>query len=202
MLWLIALFTMKSKVSGMENFPKKGPALVLINHLGDADAVLLGASIPFPIDPLAKIELRSHPVVGGFFRAFGVIWIHRGRPDRKALHAALEGLAEGRIIAMAPEGRESVTGALEDANEGAAFIALKAGVPIVPIVMTGTENKRIYANLKKFKRTQVTLTVGKPFTIQESADRRKRLQDGTHQIMKSLAAMLPEAYRGNYNTLS
>src|SRR5262245_11406230 len=43
LLWFIALFTMKSKVRGMENFPKKGPALVLINHLGDADAVLLGA---------------------------------------------------------------------------------------------------------------------------------------------------------------
>ena len=202
LLWLIALFTMKSRVKGMENFPKKGPALVLINHLGDADAVLLGSCIPYPIDPLAKIELREHPVVGSIFRAFGVIWIHRGRPDRKALHAVLEGLAEGRVIGMAPEGRESVTGGLEDGNEGAAFIALKSGVPIVPIVMTGTENSRIYANLKKFKRTQVTLTVGKPFYLAESSNRRARLQDGTRQIMETLAGLLPEAYRGSYNSLS
>jgi len=200
MLWLIALFTMKATVKGMENYPKKGPAMVIINHLGDADAVLLGACIPYPIDPLAKIELHDHPVVGGIFRAFGVIWIHRGRPDRKALHAALEGLAEGRIIAMAPEGRESVTGALEDGNGGAAFIALKAGVPIVPIVMTGTENERIYGNMKKFRRTPVTFTVGKPFVLQESPNRRARLQDGTRQIMETLASMLPESYRGNYNS--
>jgi 1-acyl-sn-glycerol-3-phosphate acyltransferase len=202
MLWLIALLTMKSRVCGLENFPKKGPALVIINHLGDADAVLLGASIPYPIDALGKIELHEHPVVGGIFRGYGVIWIHRGRPDRRALHAALEGLAEGRVIAMAPEGRESITGALEDGNEGAAFIALKSGAPIVPIVMTGTENSHTYGHMKRFKRAPVTFTVGKPFVLQEPADRRTRLQDGTRQIMEKLAAMLPESYRGNYSSLS
>jgi len=200
LLWLITVFTMRVTVRGMENFPKKGPALVLINHLGDADAVLLGAAIPYPIDALGKIELHEHPAVGRIFRGYGVIWIHRGRPDRKALHAALEGLAEGRVIAMAPEGRESVTGALEDGNEGAAFIALKSGAPIVPIVMTGTENSNTYGHLKRLKRAQVTLTVGKPFTLKESADRRTRLQDGTRQIMEKLASMLPETYRGNYNS--
>jgi 1-acyl-sn-glycerol-3-phosphate acyltransferase len=202
MLWLIALLTMKSTKKGLENFPKKGPALVIINHLGDADAVLLGSCIPYPIDAIAKIELRSHPVVGGIFRAYGVIWIHRSRADRKALHAMLEGLADGRIVAMAPEGRESVTGALEDAKDGAAFIAIKSGVPIVPIVMTGTENKRIYANMKRFRRTPVTFTVGKPFMLRESGDRHTRLQDGTRQIMETLAGMLPEEYRGNYSPLS
>ena len=186
----------------MENLPKKGPALVIINHLGDADAVLLGASLPYPIDALGKIELHEHPVVGGIFRAYGVIWIHRGRPDRKALHAALEGLAEGRVIAMAPEGRESVTGALEDGNEGAAFIALKSGAPIVPVVMTGTENSHIYGHMKRFKRAPVTFTVGKPFVLHESANRRTRLQDGTRQIMETLADMLPESYRGSYNSHS
>lgn len=202
LLWLIALFTMKCKVQGMENFPKKGPALVLINHLGDADAVLLGASIPYPIDALGKIELHEQPVVGRLFRAYGVIWIHRGRPDRKALHAALEGLAEGRVIAMAPEGRESVTGALEDGNQGAAFIALKSGAPIVPIVMTGTENERIYGNMKKFRRTPVTFTVGKPFVLHEPLNRHTRLQEGTRQIMETLASLLPESYRGYYNSHS
>jgi 1-acyl-sn-glycerol-3-phosphate acyltransferase len=202
MLWLIALLTMKSRACGMENFPKKGPALVIINHLGDADAVLLGASTPYPIDALGKIELHEHPVVGGIFRAYGVIWIHRGRPDRKALHAALEGLAEGRVIAMAPEGRESVTGALEDGKEGAAFIALKSGAPIVPVVMTGTENSHVYGHMKRFKRASVTFTVGKPFVLHESANRRTRLQDGTRQIMETLANMLPESYRGSYNSHS
>jgi 1-acyl-sn-glycerol-3-phosphate acyltransferase len=68
--------------------------------------------------------------------------------------------------------------------------------------MTGTENKRIYGNMKKFKRTPVTFTVGKPFTLKVSGDRRTQLQEGTRQIMENLAGMLPEEYRGNYTILS
>ena len=191
---------MKPIVTGMENFPSRGPALVIINHLGDADAVLLGTCIPYPIDALGKIELHEHPLVGGLFRAYGVIWIHRGRPDRKALRAAIDGLAEGRVIAMAPEGRESVTGALEDGHQGAAFIALKSGAPIIPVVMTGTENDHVYGHMKRLKRAPVTFTVGKPFVLQEPEDRHTRLQDATRQIMEILASMLPEAYRGSYSS--
>ena len=202
LLKLISFFTMTPTVTGMENFPKKGPALVVINHLGDADAVLLGASIPYPIEALGKIELHDHPLVGRIFRAYGVIWIHRGRPDRKALRAALDGLAEGRVVSVAPEGRESLTGALEDGNLGAAFIAIKSGVPIVPIVMTGTENNNTYGHLKRYKRAKVTLTVGKPFHLQVQSDRQTMLREGTRQIMETLAGMLPESYRGNYKSFS
>ena len=56
--------------------------------------------------------------------------------------------------------------------------------------------------MKKFRRTPVTFTVGRPFILQESGDRRTRLQEGTRQIMETLASMLPESYRGTYKTLS
>ncbi len=188
----------RASVTGMENFPKKGPAVVVINHLGDADAVLLGASIPYMIEAMGKIELYEDWFVGPIFRAYGIIWVHRGRPDRKALRAAMDGLMEGRLVAIAPEGRQSVIGGLEDGNEGAAFLALKAGAPIVPIAMTGTENENIYGHLKRFQRARVTLFVGKPFFLQEQADRQTMLREGTRQIMESLASLLPESYRGNY----
>jgi 1-acyl-sn-glycerol-3-phosphate acyltransferase len=189
----------------MENFPRKGPALIVINHLGDADAVLLGASIPRPIDGMGKIELNEHWLVGPLFRGYGIIYIHRGRPDRKAIRAALDGLAEGRMIAMAPEGRQSLEGKLEEGTDGAAFLAMKTGALIVPIAMTGTENEKIY-DRKWWQRAPVTLTVGKPFKLQEQADREvpKRLRDhqmlreATIQIMEALASLLPESYLGNY----
>ena len=56
---------------------------------------------------------------------YGTIWVHRGRPDRRALRAALNGLAEGRMLAIAPEGRESISGELEQGTDGAAYIALR-----------------------------------------------------------------------------
>ena len=194
---LITLCTMNATVRGMENFPRRGPALVVINHLGDADAVLLAASIPATVDGMGKIELYEHWLVGPLFRAYGVIWVHRGRPDRKAIRAALDGLSQGRLVALAPEGRQSVIGGLEEGTEGAAFLAMKSGAPIVPVAMTGTENDNIYER-KWWKRARVTLAVGKPFHLKEQADHQKMLHEGTKQIMESLAELLPESYRGKY----
>jgi len=194
---LLVLFNMYATVTGLENFPKRGPALVVINHLGDADAVLLAASIPYSLDGMGKVENDEHWLIGPTFRAYGVIGVHRGRPDRKALRSALDGLAEGRMIALAPEGRQTVTGGLEEGTEGAAFLAMKSGAPIVPIAMTGTENENIY-NHKWWRRARVTLSVGKPFQLQQQADRQKMLREGTNQIMEALASLLPESYQGNY----
>lgn len=195
---LLLLVTMRTTINGLENFPKKGPALIVINHLGDADAVLMAASAPAMIEGMGKIELYEHWFVGPLFRAYGVIWVHRGRPDRKAIRAALDGLAEGRMVALAPEGRQEVAGGLEEGTEGAAFLAMKSGAVIVPVAMTGTENENIYGHIKRWKRTRVMLSVGKPFFIREQADRPKMMRDGTRQIMESLASLLPESYRGIY----
>lgn len=195
---LVTFFTLRPIVSGLEHFPKTGPALIVINHLGDADVVLVAASIPTTIDGMGKIELNDDWLVGPIFRAYGIIWVHRGRPDRRALRAALDGLAQGRMIGLAPEGRQSVIGGLEEGNEGAAFLAMKSGAPIVPIAMTGTENENTYGHLKRWKRARVTLTVGKPFVLPEKADRQAMLREGTRQIMESLANLLPESYRGDY----
>ena len=194
---LVTLVTMNATVTGLENFPKKGPVLIVINHLGDADVVLLAAALPVPIDGMGKIELDEHWLVGPIFRAYGVIYIHRGRPDRKAIRAALEVLAEGRMVALAPEGRQSLVGKLEEGTEGAAFLAMKSGARIVPVAMTGTENEYIY-NRKWFQRARVTLTIGQPFQLKPNADRQVMLQEGTKQIMESLAVLLPKSYQGNY----
>ena len=194
---LTVLVTMRATVTGLENFPKHGPALVVINHLGDADAILLAAALPVAIDGMGKIELNEHWLVGPVFRAYGVIYIHRGRPDRKAIRAALEGLAEGRIVALAPEGRQSLEGKLEEGTEGAAFLALITGALIVPVATTGTTNENIY-NRKWWQRARATLTIGQPFKLQEQADRQKMLREGTRQIMESLASLLPETYGGNH----
>jgi len=194
---LLVFVTMKPTVRGVENFPQHGPALIVINHLGDADAVLLAASIPRIIDGMGKIELDEHWLVGPMFRAYGIIYIHRGRPDRKAIRAALDGLAEGRMLAIAPEGRQAVGGKLEEGTEGAAFLAMRSGALIVPVAMTGTENENIY-NRKWWQRARVSLSIGKPFYLKENQDRQSMLREGTNQIMESLASLLPKAYVGNY----
>lgn len=205
---LLTALLLRARVSGLENFPRNGPAVVVFNHLGDADAVLMMAALPTksPAEGIGKIELNDHWLVGPIFRAYGIIWVHRGQPDRKALRAALDALAGGRMVALSPEGRQSVIGGLENGNPGAAFLALKSGAQIVPVALTGTENANVFGHLKRWKRAPVTLTVGKPFFLHEQAGdeeakgtkSQRVLREGTRQIMASIASLLPESYRGNY----
>lgn len=207
---LLTFLLLRARVTGLENFPRYGPAVIVFNHLGDADAVLMVAALPFksPAEGIGKIELYEHWLVGPIFRAYGIIWVHRGLPDRKALRAALDALAEGRMVALAPEGRQSLIGGLEDGNPGAAFLALKSGAPVVPVALTGTENSNVFGHLKRWRRAPVTLTVGKPISLREQrgsessngAKAQKLMREGTRQIMESLARLLPESYRGNYRS--
>lgn len=195
---LLTFLFMKPDLRGMENFPKRGPALIVINHLGDADVILLAASIHTTIDGMGKIELSAHWLVGPLFRAYGVIWVHRGKADRKAVRAVLDGLSQGRMIALAPEGRQSLSRGLEEGTGGAAFLAMKSGAPIVPVAMTGTENGNVYGHMRRLRRAPVTLTVGKPFQLEEYEDRQATLHEGTERIMGSLAELLPQEYQGEY----
>lgn len=194
---LIKCFT-RTTVNGYGNIPATGPYLIVSNHLGDADAAVALAKLPFQAEALAKAELYKIPLLGWAMDAYGVIWVHRGQPDRRALRVALKALKEGRIIGIAPEGRESLTGALEAGTGGAAYIAVKANVPLLPITFTGTENKRVYRNMLKFKRTEITMRIGETFMLEDYGNWKEDVNRGTEKIMYTLAKQLPLEYRGPY----
>lgn len=194
---LVAWACTRIEIGGLENIPRDGPILIVINHLGDADVPALISSLPFTPDALAKIELYDLPILGKLIDLYGVIWLHRGKPDKRALRAALDGLAEGRRIIIAPEGRYSLTGTLEEGSGGAAFLAYKSGAPILPIAITGTENEAVYSSLKLFKRARVHIRVGKIFRLEEQVStRREAMNEGTMRIMAEIRSLLPEKYRG------
>ncbi|MBV6395374.1 MAG: hypothetical protein HFACDABA_00950 [Anaerolineales bacterium] len=187
-------------VRGLENFPTHGPGLIVLNHLGDADIAVILSQIPTRrVDILGASNLHDDlPWVGVLGDLYGVIWLHRGRPDRRALACALDALKLGRFVSIAPEGRESLLGGLEQGLDGAAFLALKADAPLIPITVTGTEHPRI-GNFKLWgKRPSVSMTVGKPFRLEPGGDRHESLRRGTERIMRELANLLPLEYQGMY----
>jgi 1-acyl-sn-glycerol-3-phosphate acyltransferase len=197
-VWIISHVLLKIRLQGGEYLPTKGPVLMVSNHLGDADGIVGLALSKAPFDLMGKVELYDIPILGRIMEWYGTIWVHRGRPDRRALRAVLHGLAEGRMIAIAPEGQESTSGALEQGTGGAAYIAIKANVPVLPAAITGTENVRIYRNLKIRKRTHVTFKIGEPFYLQQTGELRSDIEKGTQTIMRAIAQMLPPEYQGVY----
>lgn len=187
-------------LNGLDNIPKQGPALFVTNHLGDADLIVGFAYGPEGVESLGKIELNDIPLLGWILRTYGFIWVHRGQADRRMLRTVLQAFKEGRMVAIAPEGRESLTGTLEQGTGGAAYLALKGDVPVIPVTFTGTENKIVFNNMKRFRRTNVSMTIGKPFQLEQLKDRRMSIQVGTEEIMKTLAQQLPPKYRGVYSS--
>jgi len=203
---LLVFVCTRAAALGLENYPRSGPALVVINHLGDPDAAVTLAFLPDFPEVIGKIELRSIPVLGPVMDMLGTIWVHRGQADRRAVSAALEAFRQGRRLIIAPEGRESLTGVLEPGTDGAAYLALKTGVPVVPVTLTGTSNRDVYGSLRRLRRAPISLTVGKPFSLPGAglreglapAERHAALQEGTRIIMETLARQLPPEYRGVY----
>jgi 1-acyl-sn-glycerol-3-phosphate acyltransferase len=189
------------QVEGLEHFPSRGPAIIVSNHLGDTDFILGMAFSAQDAETMAKAELRGYPLLGALMDAYGVIWVHRGLPDRRSLRAALQGLAEGRFVALAPEGRESLSGSLETGTDGAAYLALKSGAPLLPATFTGTENANIFGSLRRWQRPRLTLTVGPLFHLEAATGGRQALHAGTELIMHTLARQLPPEYRGAYSNV-
>lgn len=194
---VVKAFT-RTHINGIENFPPTGPYIVAANHLGDADAVLGLVNFPVQVEALAKADLYGYPILGRIMDSYGVIWVHRGQPDRRAIRTALEALKQGRVVGITPEARESLTGELEYGTGGAAYIAIKSGVPVLPVVFIGTENAHVYRNMLRLRRSDLEIHVGTLFELVQTGDLRSDIDSGTQQIMSALAALLPPEYRGVY----
>ena len=111
-----------------------------------------------------------------------------------ALETLLRGLAAGEAVLIAPEGRESRTGALEIGQGGAAFLAQHANALIVPVALTGTAWKAILPAWRRLKRPCVTLTFGGPYRLPSDL----RRQAAIEIVMRHIAALLPAQYQGVY----
>jgi len=187
------------EVEGEENLPPGGPLLVVFNHLAWFDAPLAIAALPWPMTGIALKDLQRIPVTGQLLSLTGVIWVDRGRYDREALRQALTLLKEGGVLGIAPEGRMSVTGALERGKTGPVFIARKADVPILPIGITGTE--KALGEWRSFRRPHLKVVIGQVFRLPQDRDygsRKEERQADADFIMERLAELLPPEYRGVY----
>ncbi len=189
------------RVEGVENLPLTGPAILMINHIDFVDPIVVLGNLPRNIVPLAKIEVYDLPIIGIFPWLWGVIPVRREEADRRAIEQALAVLKAGEVVLVAPEAHRGP--ALREGKEGIAYLAHKAGAPIVPVAIDGTEHL-IKLGLKRPSDPGAIVHLGKPFCLkqQEGRPTRLALRQMTDEAMYRLAAMLPEPRRGHYADLS
>ena len=195
---VVAKVTTRAVVIGADNIPSSPPYLLVTNHLSAFDIPLLSSVFPHPIRAMAAIEHRSNPLFAPILGASGAIWVRRGEVDRHALRESLAVLERGEVLGLAPEGtRAGESHALQEGKAGAAYVATRADVPIIPVGIAGTE--KIKRDLLRLRRPRVQITIGEPFHLPESGHvRSEKLRTYTDMIMRHIAELLPEAYRGVY----
>jgi 1-acyl-sn-glycerol-3-phosphate acyltransferase len=195
---VIMYATMRLDLGGLEKVPRTGPLLVIINHNSFVDPLVPCVFVRQDVFPMAKVEALNH-WLGWTLKWYGAFPIRRGTGDVKSLKTALRVLRAGHALLMAPEGTRNPDGVLQDAHEGAALIAARSGAPILPIGMRGAAP--YLKNLKRLKRTTVTMRVGHPLVLrpQDHNPTREELKEMTDEMMYALAALLPPAMRGRYS---
>ena len=200
LLWLVG----PGRVEGLENVPRRGPMLVVANHCSNLDPPIVGWAVGHRsgrvIHFMAKEEMRSWPVAGWLARNAGVFFVRRGSGDRSAQRMALTILEGGGALGLFPEGTRSRNGRLAEGRAGAALLAMRTGVSIVPVGVAGTQH--IFRGRRLIpRRSMVTIRIGPTFQLPVQADGldRAALRAGTETIMGAIAAQLPAEQRGRWD---
>lgn len=193
------LLLTRIKTSGQEHLPEHGPYIVVVNHNSAVDSPIL--MLAFPVQRwrfFAGEKWQHHPVFGPIMGWLGAIFINRSEIDRRGLREAIAALADDCVFGLAPEGHRSKVGAMQAGKDGAAYLASKVPVPIVPVGLVNTDV--LFANFKQLRITTVEVRIGESFYLPKMGKRvRSRDLSGyTTYIMIHIAALLPEKYHGYY----
>jgi 1-acyl-sn-glycerol-3-phosphate acyltransferase len=136
---ILKILSVRVELRGLENVDYSRPAVYAANHLSALDIPVLYASLPIPFRILAKKELFAYPFLGWHLRRSGQIAVDQkdARASLRSLNRAGESLREGMPLMVFPEGGRSANGELQEFMGGAFYSALRAQVPVVPVVITG-----------------------------------------------------------------
>ncbi len=177
------------EVWGREHEPARGPFLAVSNHWSAFDPPVLGVALRHKVHFMAKEELFRIPVLRSWMRCIGTFPVRRGQPDRQAIRTALDILARGGVVGMFPEGTRNPRGYLLPAEPGAAFLALRAGVQILPVGILGTlEVLPKGARVPRLRKIRVR--IGPPFRLDDLPRGSEQISLASDRIMRAIADLL------------
>ena len=186
---------------GYEKLPAGGGFVIAVNHLGFVDAPLAF----YALDrwdlfiPVAE-KWAENPFLRWLGQYLNFIFIDRFHPDLKAMREMMRRMDQGQTLIIAPEGTRARDEKMARGKPGAAYLASKMGWRILPVAISGTEDRIVFNNLSHLRRTRVKLRAGDSFVLPSfpRENREETLQEYTDEIMCRIAVMLPEYNRGYY----
>ncbi len=150
---------LRGKVQGTEHIPKSGGFVVVSNHGSNFDPPLLSAAVQRPVAYMAKEELFEVPILKQAIELYGAYPVKRGAVDRNTIRAALAYLETGWGVGIFVSGTRTADGRIVDPKPGAALIAAKAQVPLLPVCLWGTHSIEQKGRILP-QATPVTIRIG------------------------------------------
>ena len=176
------------RVYGSEHIPSRKPYIICSNHISWIDPLTVGVGLParIKIHYMAKKELFNNFILRHLLLGAGAFPVNRQEADFGAVKKAYQLLREGQVVGMFPEGTRSTSGEIQEAYNGTALIAVRSGVPILPVAIEGTY--RLFSPLKFY--------IGKPIVmpplVYDSKEEKKALLNSMScDIMHNIAKLIP-----------
>ena len=189
------------KITGRKNVPRGKAYIAAINHVSLFEAPFVGVFWPEQLEALGASDVWERPGQNILARMWGGIQVHRDEYDRAAMEGVLSALRSGYPLLMAPEGGRSHVPGLRQAKPGIAYIAEQTGLPVVPVGIVGTTDD-FFQKASKGKRPLLEMHIGKPFNLPpvegKGEVRRESRQRNADLVMRAIAGLVPEEYRGVY----
>lgn len=196
------------KVIGKENMNiNKKPVIYIGNHLSNADGLVLAKVLEDQdVTFVAGVKLSNNPLTNIGINVVKTITITPNSADKDALNAIIKTVKAGNNVFIFPEGTRSRTGSMIEAKKGILLIAKLTGAPIIPVGIWGSEklmpiNKEGDMGSERFYNAEVTVSFGKQIEIPgkvKDEDRHSYDDRVLNTLMKAIAQLLPEEYRGVY----
>lgn len=168
-------FWWRLEVRGAEHIPAEGAFILAPVHRSNADTFVIAALTRRRLRYMGKHTLWKYRVPGRIFTALGGFPVRRGSADREALRKCTEVLAGGEPLVVFPEGTRQSGPEVQTLQEGAAYLAARSSVPIVPVGIGGTEQALVKGS-KRVRRVRVTVIAGPPLVAPPAEGRVPRSQ--------------------------
>jgi 1-acyl-sn-glycerol-3-phosphate acyltransferase len=173
------------RLEGQEHIPETGPVILASNHRSNMDPVLLASAVERPVAFMAKAELFVPPL-GWIMRWIGQFPVRRGGIDREALRRTDAVLARGSMLGLFPEGTRG-DGTFSAVHPGLAYIVVRQGCPVLPVVIFGTERVRRRFGWLPFA-SPVRIVIGPPIDLPRAASDRAGRRAASEVLQQRLRA--------------